>query len=100
MMVEDAAPMVGGTGGELLVGGRTSPGVVRIGNAVHRPVRRWTTTVHAVLRHLEQAGFTGAPGGLGFDDAGRGGLTYLGGGTAGGAPRPAWGSPGGGPAQG
>jgi Ser/Thr protein kinase RdoA (MazF antagonist) len=89
-MVEDAAPMVGGTGGELLAGGRTSPGVVRIGNAVHRPVRRWTTTVHAVLRHLEQAGFAGAPRVLGFDDAGREVLTYLEGETAGEAPWPAW----------
>ena len=89
-MVEDAAPTVGGTGGELLVGGRTSPGVVRIGNTVHRPVRRSTTTVHAVLRHLEQAGFTGAPRVLGFDDAGREVLTYLEGETAGEAPWPAW----------
>jgi hypothetical protein len=89
-MVEDAAPMVGGTGGELLAGGRTSPGVVRIGNTVHRPVRRSTTTVHAVLRHLEQAGFTGAPRVLGFDDAGREVLTHLEGETAGEAPWPAW----------
>jgi hypothetical protein len=89
-MVEDAAPMLGGTGGELLVGGRTSPGVVRIWNTVHRPVRRSTTTVHAVLRHLEQAGFTGAPRVLGFDDAGREVLTYLEGETAGEAPWPAW----------
>ena len=76
-MVDDAASVVGGTGGELLAGGRTSPGVVRIGNTVHRPVRRWTTTVHAVLRHLERAGFTEAPRVLGFDDAGREVLTYL-----------------------
>jgi Phosphotransferase enzyme family len=89
-VVEDAAPLVGGTDGELLAGGRTSPGVVRIGNTVHRPVRRWTTTVHAVLRHLEQTGFTEAPRVLGFDDAGREVLTYLEGETAGEAPWPAW----------
>ena len=89
-MVEDAASIVGGTDEELLAGGRTSPGVVRIGNTVHRPVRRSTTTVHAVLRHLEQAGFTGAPRVLGFDDAGREVLTYLEGETAGEAPWPAW----------
>jgi len=85
-MVEDAAS----TGGELLAGGRTSPGVVRIGNAVHRPVRPSTSTVHAVLRHLEQAGFTGAPRVSGFDDAGREMLSYLEGETAGEAPWPAW----------
>ena len=89
-MAEDAASNVDGTGEELLAGGRTSPGVVRIGKAVHRPVRRSTTTVHAVLRHLEQAGFTGAPRVLGFDDAGREVLTYLEGETAGEAPWPAW----------
>jgi hypothetical protein len=89
-MVEDAAPIAGGAGGEPLAGGRTSPGVVRIGNAVHRPVRPWTTTVHAVLRHLERAGFPEAPRVLGFDDAGREVLTYLEGETAGEAPWPAW----------
>jgi hypothetical protein len=89
-MVDGAAPVVGGTGEELLAGGRTSPGVVRIGKAVHRPVRRWTTTVHAVLRHLEKAGLAGAPRALGFDDAGREVLTYLEGETAGAAPWPAW----------
>ena len=89
-MVEDAAPRVGGTGGELLAGGRTTPGIVRIGNTVHRPLRRSTTAVHAVLRHLEQAGFAGAPRVLGFDDAGREVLSYLEGETAGEAPWPAW----------
>jgi hypothetical protein len=85
-MAEDAAA----TGEERLAGGRTSPGVVRIGSTVHRPVRRSTTSVHAVLRHLERAGFTGAPRVLGFDDAGREVLSYLEGETAGEAPWPAW----------
>jgi hypothetical protein len=89
-MVEDGAGAVDRTGEEPLPGGRTSPGVVRIGMTVHRPVRRWTTTVHAVLRHLEQAGFTEAPRVLGFDDAGREVLTYLEGETAGEPPWPAW----------
>ncbi len=91
MTVQDAASTGGGTGGEPLAGGRTTPGVVRIGNAVHRPVRRWTTTVHAVLRHLEQVGFTEAPRVLGFDDQGREVLTYLEGETVAGArPWPEW----------
>ena len=89
-MVDEAAPTGGGAGGEPLAGGRTSPGVVRIGNAVHRPVRPSTVAVHAVLRHLEHAGFTGAPRVLGFDDAGREVLSYLEGETAGEAPWPAW----------
>jgi phosphotransferase family enzyme len=89
-MVGNAPEMVGGTGEELLAGGRTSVGVVRIGQTVHRPVRRWTPTVHAVLRHLERAGFSQAPRVLGFDDAGREVLTCLEGETAGEAPWPAW----------
>ncbi len=91
MSVEDAASTVDGTGGELLAGGRTTPGVVRVGNSVHRPLRRWTTTVHAVLRHLEQADFTQAPRVLGLDDAGREVLTYLEGETVADArPWPGW----------
>jgi hypothetical protein len=69
--------------GEVLGGGRTTAGVVRIGRAIHRPVRPWTSTVHAVLRHLEQAGFEGAPGVLGFDEQGREMLTFLEGETVG-----------------
>ncbi|SDD11212.1 Phosphotransferase enzyme family protein [Geodermatophilus telluris] len=86
----DPAPPAGDAGGELLAGGRTSPGVVRVGDTVRRPVRRWTTTVHAVLRHLERVGFPGAPRVLGFDDAGREVLGWLAGEVAGEAPWPAW----------
>jgi hypothetical protein len=67
----------------VLVGGRTSPGTVRIGTEVHRPVRPWTATVHAVLRSLEQRGFAGAPRVLGVDDQGREVLSYLDGDTVG-----------------
>jgi hypothetical protein len=55
------------SGGEPLAGGRTSGGPVRIGGAVHRPLRPWTPTVHAVLRHLEREGFEGAPRVVGTD---------------------------------
>src|SRR3954451_25217395 len=85
-MVEDAAS----TAGEPLAGGRTSPGVVRIGNAVHRPGRPSTNSVHAVLRHLEHVGFTGTPRVLGFDAASGEVLSYLEVQTAGEAPWPVW----------
>lgn len=45
--------------------------------------------VHALLAHLEDAGFTGAPRFLGIDQAGREVLTYIEGEVAG-RPRPAW----------
>lgn len=45
--------------------------------------------VHALLKHLEDVGFAGAPRFLGIDSAGREVLTYIEGEVAG-RPRPAW----------
>lgn len=50
---------------------------MRIQGHVHRDAGAWTPAVHALLRHLEQVGFEGAPRVLGFDDSGREVLTYL-----------------------
>lgn len=59
-----------------LRGGGIQP-VVRLGRTVRRPVGPWTPAVHALLRHLEDVGFDGAPRVLGIDDAGREVLTYI-----------------------
>jgi Phosphotransferase enzyme family len=73
-----------------LPGGR-SFGAVRAGDEVRRPAQPWTATVHSVLRHLEDAGFQGAPRARGFDDQGRERLTFLAGQTLGeAAPWPDW----------
>jgi hypothetical protein len=73
-----------------LAGGRTL-GAVRIAGAVHRTAQPWTRSVHAVLRHLQASGFTGAPRVLGFDEQGREMLIYLEGETVGEQrPWPAW----------
>jgi Ser/Thr protein kinase RdoA (MazF antagonist) len=61
---------------ECLAGGST-PGVVRIGDVVHRPQSSNATFVHALLRHLEQVGFSAAPRFRGIDDQGRERLTYI-----------------------
>ena len=53
-----------------LIGGNTST-VVRVGDTVRRNVGPWTPAVHALLRHLEYIGFTGAPRVLGLDERGR-----------------------------
>jgi Ser/Thr protein kinase RdoA (MazF antagonist) len=75
---------------ETLAGGNTV-GAVRNGDVVHKRASRWTPTVHALLRHLEEAGFDGAPRALGFDGQGREMLSYLPGETAGGRfPWPEW----------
>jgi len=75
---------------EQLAGGR-SFGAVRVGDEVRRRAEPSTATVHAVLRHLEDAGFDGAPRARGFDDQGRERLTFLPGQTLGEvSPWPAW----------
>jgi hypothetical protein len=62
--------------GEPLLGGLvTNP--VRIHGDVHRNAGPWTPAVHTLLRHLEDAGFDGAPRVVGFDETGREVLTYI-----------------------
>ena len=81
----------------LLLGGTANRGlVVRVGDTVRRPLRASSTATHALLKHLEQVGFTGAPTFLGIDSQGREVLSFLRGETVT-APYPAW-SPGSGPA--
>src|SRR5438270_12220257 len=59
-----------------LLGGNTST-VVRAGDTVRRNAGPWTPAVHALLRHLEYVGFTGAPRALGIDERGRAVLSFL-----------------------
>src|SRR5262249_59418262 len=73
-----------------LPGGNTT-GAVLIDGVIHKRASPWTPTVHALLRHLEEAGFPGAPRALGFDSSGREMLSYLPGETIGDRmPWPAW----------
>ena len=66
------------TGTEIpLSGGNMSTGVVRAGDTVRRPAGPWTPAVHALLTHLHEAGFRGAPRPLGVDDRGREILTFV-----------------------
>lgn len=51
--------------------------VVRVGDTVRRTTGPWTPSIHALLRHLEREGFSGAPRVLGFDDEGREILTHV-----------------------
>ncbi len=76
--------------GQRLPGGR-SFGAVRVGDEVRRPMQPWTSTVHTVLRHLEDLDFDGSPRARGFDDQGRERLTFLPGQTLGDtSPWPDW----------
>jgi Ser/Thr protein kinase RdoA (MazF antagonist) len=66
------------TGTEIpLGGGNMSSGVVRVGDTVRRPAGPWTPAVHALLTHLHEVGFGGAPRPLGIDDRGREVLTFM-----------------------
>ena len=52
-------------------GGRTTAGIVRIGDTVRRPTNPNSPFVHKLLVHLEHAGFDAAPRFLGLDEEGR-----------------------------
>jgi hypothetical protein len=54
-----------------------SSGVAWVGNTVRRPAGPWTSTVHALLAHLHEAGFEGAPRPLCIDEHGREVLTFI-----------------------
>ena len=73
-----------------LLGGLANHGqVVRIGDTVRRPRRPTSPATHALLRHLADVGFAGAPRFLGIDEEGREVLSYVPG-TAVTPPYPAW----------
>jgi hypothetical protein len=63
--------------GEPLAGDGVTPGIVRIGDTVRRPLRPFSLTVQAYLAHLRDAGFAGAPLPLGVDEQGREVLSYV-----------------------
>ena len=62
---------------EPLLGGNTHEQIVRVGSTVRRPTGPWTPGVHALLSHLEHAGYAGAPRVHGFDRQGREVLDYI-----------------------
>lgn len=60
-----------------LIGGRTTAGVVRVGDTVRRPAGPDHTLAHELLTHLERVGFPYSPRFLGIDEQGREILTYV-----------------------
>lgn len=61
---------------EIPLGGNLSASV-RVGDTVRRRAARWTPAVHALLQHLDRAGFEAAPRPLGIDDQGRAMLEFI-----------------------
>lgn len=60
-----------------LSGGRTTTGVVRIGDTVHRPLGQNSDFVHEILSRLTKRRFPYSPEFLGIDAKGREVLTYV-----------------------
>lgn len=61
-----------------LTGGTANRGlVVRVGDTVRRPLRARSASTHALLHHLEEVGFPGAPRFLGIDRQGREVLSFI-----------------------
>ncbi len=60
-----------------LTGGRSTPGVVRVGDTVRRPLKPDAERITALLKHFERCGFEGAPRALGVDSAGRAILSFI-----------------------
>jgi hypothetical protein len=74
----------------LLVGGTANRGrVTRVGDTVRRPRRATSPATHALLQHLSDMGFTGAPRFLGIDEQDREVLSFIPG-AAVTPPYPAW----------
>ena len=67
-----------GSGDEIpLTGGMSTPGVVRVGDTVRRPVKADADYTQSLLMHFERSGFSGAPRFLGVDERGRTVLSYI-----------------------
>ena len=62
---------------EVPLPGGTTPGVVRVGNTVRRPLKPDAAYIHRLLAHLERRGFGGAPRFLGVDAHGRTILSFI-----------------------
>jgi hypothetical protein len=60
-----------------LSGGTSTPGVVRVGDTVRRPIMADAEYTQRLLVHLEGCGFAGAPRYLGVDERGRTILSYI-----------------------
>ena len=59
-----------------LTGGHT-PGVVRVGGTVRRPLQPGSERIHRLLLHFERCGFDGVPRFLGIDDRRREILSFI-----------------------
>lgn len=62
---------------EVPLGGGHTPGVVRVGDTVRRPLNASSGRIHRLLVHFADCGFEGAPRFLGIDARGREILSFI-----------------------
>lgn len=62
---------------EILLGGRLTAGVIRVGDTVRRPVTSSSPFAARLLKHLAHIGFEGAPRYLGCDERNRDILSFI-----------------------
>lgn len=62
---------------EILLGGRLTAGVIRVGDTVRRPVTPASPFAARLLKHLAHIGFEGAPRYLGCDESNRDILSFI-----------------------
>ena len=67
----------GNAEGETPLSGGFVTGPVKVGDTVRRTVGPWSPAVHALLEHLESAGYDAAPRYLGMDERGREVLSFV-----------------------
>ena len=68
---------VDGAAQELPLTGGNTPGVVRVGDTVRRPLQPGSERIHRLLSYFERCGFDGAPRFLGIDERGREILSFI-----------------------
>jgi len=68
---------VDGAGREVPLTGGHTPGVVRVGDTVRRPLQPGSARIHRLLTYFERCGFDGAPRFLGIDARGREILSFI-----------------------
>jgi Phosphotransferase enzyme family len=68
---------VDGAGREVPLTGGHTPGVVRVGDTVRRPLQPGSARIHRLLTYFERCGFDGAPRFLGVDARGREILSFI-----------------------
>ena len=62
---------------EKLPGGNVAEFVIRVGSTVRKPYRGATASIQALLKHLHEVGFRGAPQAYGIDERGRQVLEFI-----------------------